>query len=227
MKTIITKTGNVRRIAFLAALALAGSVPGYLHVRSKCHLKRWEINMFAKLLMVGALGGAALFAAPAGAQTFDFSFVAGNVSGSGMFTTTGTSSPFLVTGATGSITDTDISASPLAITGLSGYAGADNELFFPGPPFTDVGISMVTAASDFNLQQSLNIVLVSFFNPPGDPLFPTPGGVYSLASFDVTAAPTVTPLPAALPLFATGLGALGLLGWRRKRKACVSLLGVA
>jgi hypothetical protein len=28
-----------------------------------------------------------------------------------------------------------------------------------------------------------------------------------------------TPLPAALPLFATGLGGLGLLGWRRKRKA--------
>jgi hypothetical protein len=28
-----------------------------------------------------------------------------------------------------------------------------------------------------------------------------------------------TPLPAALPLFATGLGAVGLLGWRRKRKA--------
>ena len=28
-----------------------------------------------------------------------------------------------------------------------------------------------------------------------------------------------TPLPATLPLFATGLGGLGLLGWRRKRKA--------
>jgi hypothetical protein len=28
-----------------------------------------------------------------------------------------------------------------------------------------------------------------------------------------------TPIPAALPLFATGLGALGLLGWRRKKKA--------
>jgi hypothetical protein len=27
-----------------------------------------------------------------------------------------------------------------------------------------------------------------------------------------------TPLPAAFPLFATGLGALGFLGWRRKRK---------
>ena len=28
---------------------------------------------------------------------------------------------------------------------------------------------------------------------------------------------TVTPLPATLPLFATGLGALVLLGWRSKR----------
>jgi hypothetical protein len=26
------------------------------------------------------------------------------------------------------------------------------------------------------------------------------------------------PIPAALPLFATGLGGLGLIGWRRKRK---------
>ena len=31
--------------------------------------------------------------------------------------------------------------------------------------------------------------------------------------------PIATPVPAALPLFAAGLGALGLLGWRRKRKA--------
>ena len=31
--------------------------------------------------------------------------------------------------------------------------------------------------------------------------------------------PGGVPLPAALPLFATGLGALGLIGWRRKRKA--------
>ena len=30
--------------------------------------------------------------------------------------------------------------------------------------------------------------------------------------------PAPTPLPAAFPLFATGLGALSLLGWRRKRK---------
>ncbi len=32
-----------------------------------------------------------------------------------------------------------------------------------------------------------------------------------------------TPLPAALPLFASGLGGLGLLGWRRKRKKSAAL----
>jgi hypothetical protein len=31
--------------------------------------------------------------------------------------------------------------------------------------------------------------------------------------------PAATPLPAALPLFATGIGAMGFVGWRRKRKA--------
>ena len=30
---------------------------------------------------------------------------------------------------------------------------------------------------------------------------------------------TATPLPAALPLFASGLGAFGLFGWRRRRKS--------
>jgi hypothetical protein len=35
----------------------------------------------------------------------------------------------------------------------------------------------------------------------------------------------VTPLPAALPLFATGLGGLALLGWRRKRKAASTAAG--
>ncbi len=34
---------------------------------------------------------------------------------------------------------------------------------------------------------------------------------------------TETPIPAALPLFATGLGGLGLFGWRRKRKNAAAL----
>jgi hypothetical protein len=46
----------------------------------------------------------------------------------------------------------------------------------------------------------------------------------TLSSLDIngtnyTSSLSATPLPAALPLFAGGLGAMGLLGWRRKRKA--------
>jgi len=37
-------------------------------------------------------------------------------------------------------------------------------------------------------------------------------------NIDITPNTNVVPLPAAFPLFAGGLGALGLLGWRRKRK---------
>jgi hypothetical protein len=50
------------------------------------------------------------------------------------------------------------------------------------------------------------------------------GSTYSITAgydnFEVGNLPTTgaTPLPAALPLFATGIGGLGLLGWRRKRK---------
>lgn len=38
------------------------------------------------------------------------------------------------------------------------------------------------------------------------------------------AAPPQVPLPAALPLFATGLGVMGLLGWRRKRSTATAAI---
>jgi hypothetical protein len=37
---------------------------------------------------------------------------------------------------------------------------------------------------------------------------------------------SATPLPATLPLFATGLGAMGLFGWRKKRKNAAALAAV-
>jgi hypothetical protein len=53
--------------------------------------------------------------------------------------------------------------------------------------------------------------------------FAAPDGYSVLTSEGIGNASPVaaTPLPAALPLFASGLGALGLFGWRRKKKAAV------
>ena len=66
-----------------------------------------------------------------------------------------------------------------------------------------------TLASNFFV--GVNEFLVSDINSGGGP---SGAAFYATVSYDVS----TTPLPAALPLFATGLGALGLLGWRRKRK---------
>jgi hypothetical protein len=44
------------------------------------------------------------------------------------------------------------------------------------------------------------------------------GVVGASSFFQINQSQVATPLPTAFPLFATGLGALGLLGWRRKRK---------
>jgi hypothetical protein len=38
-------------------------------------------------------------------------------------------------------------------------------------------------------------------------------------AFQLTGPAATTPIPAALPLFITGLGAMGVFGWRRKRKS--------
>lgn len=42
-----------------------------------------------------------------------------------------------------------------------------------------------------------------------------------LSHFTIYAVTTVVPLPAALPLFASGLGLLGFMGWRRKQRPAV------
>jgi hypothetical protein len=50
--------------------------------------------------------------------------------------------------------------------------------------------------------------------------FETPGSGDVSVTYNYDAlSPSATPLPAAFPLFATGLGLMGLLGWRRKRRS--------
>ena len=57
----------------------------------------------------------------------------------------------------------------------------------------------------------------------GGPLFLYIGevgnnGEVAASAISISDTPVATPLPAALPLFASGAGVLGFLGWRRKRK---------
>jgi hypothetical protein len=64
-----------------------------------------------------------------------------------------------------------------------------------------------------------NITSMELFDANGVPI---PGVTFVAEDstvFPDAADTAATPLPAALPLFAGGLGGLGFFGWRRKRKA--------
>jgi hypothetical protein len=134
---------------------------------------------------------------------------------------------------------------PPGYFGAPGYTGND-DLFYPyvnplldythfldwsGLVFeTDSGNYFTLYYGDWGLSNGAPIPpavngygLLCLFNGvcgPETPYGPAnvPIGFGWIPDFTVTA---VTPIPATLPLFATALGGLGLLGWRRKRKARV------
>jgi hypothetical protein len=97
----------------------------------------------------------------------------------------------------------------------------------PSSPAGNCGVNSLTCVVDVSFAPttigSVTDLLVATVSE-------NPGGVtndiFSMSGTGV-APVSNTPLPAALPLFASGLGALGLLGWRRKRKAHIGLLGAA
>ena len=59
-----------------------------------------------------------------------------------------------------------------------------------------------------------------FIDPPMIDIYDSSGDLSTVSTFF---SPAATPLPAALPLFATGLGVMGLFGWRKKRKNAAAL----
>jgi hypothetical protein len=167
---------------------------------------------FARTVSLALLTAAVLVIGitTASAATFDFSFSGGGYSGSGAFTSSDTSSPFLITGISGSVSDPNVnSGAASAITGLGSFGGPDNLLRSPQPYMDFNGISFDTASAGYNV----------FFSGFVYEVFASTGGPsFDLDVLTVTQE-VATPLPAALPLFATGIGGLGLLGWRRKWKA--------
>jgi hypothetical protein len=90
-----------------------------------------------------------------------------------------------------------------------------------GPPDAPrMGVFFLIESVDLvNIAQILGpIIDGNYINPPVDCIT----GTCKHSADGLTGnfeAVSLVPLPATLPLFATGLGALGLLGWRRKRRA--------
>ena len=74
--------------------------------------------------------------------------------------------------------------------------------------------SLTVGAPDLPLSLEVTSYLFNLFGP----LTYTPVLTVEFTGNLALTSPNAVPLPATLPLFASGLGVLGLLGWRRKRK---------
>jgi hypothetical protein len=101
------------------------------------------------------------------------------------------------------------------------YSPSTGELVVGGSSDGAASVFLESGNPDFYIQ-ILNFSSASTFNQLG---YVTEDGSYfysaigtDAGSVSVTPEVSATPLPAALPLFASGFGVMGLLGWRRKRK---------
>jgi hypothetical protein len=185
--------------------------------------------MKGSIAAVSAVATLLFAGGPAQAAIYDFSFVGiedSFVHGSGTLTTTGGASPYSITGATGTIYDTDIAGSPFTITGLSPYAAADNLLYLP--PTTGFwdnsygGISFTTnTGGEFNLggggtdAPEYNILNSSLLNPSG---YPQIGN----GSYNVALSVASVPELSTWAMLSLGFAGLGLAAAARGRKKAVA-----
>src|SRR3974390_1894208 len=155
------------------------------------------------------------FAASAATLPFNFSFTVPGASG---YTVMGTLTVDTVAGDATSVVVTSNTAG----FGTGQYFGS--ALFSNSFTVSGGTITAYSFQSDGGFHGPPNVTcctLTMFSSPVGAGLSDLPFTTGTIAGVSVAFTPPVSsvPLPATLPLFATGLGALGLLGWRRKRKA--------
>ncbi len=134
------------------------------------------------------------------------------------------------------LTNTYVSGSDITAADFVSFSYTSSALNFTIP-----AADTPTLMGGLNANGSSNSSGLIAIMASGGPLFASAGGVFvanpggSITDVGLSSTftpegstvgnPTATPLPLGLPLFATGPAAVGLLGWRRKRKSRVSLLG--
>jgi hypothetical protein len=170
------------------------------------------------LSSVAAITFLALASGPADALTFDFSFIntEGNVTG----TVTGE-----IDGLANNLSGQQATAVSIDLypAGLGALGTVPISVPLPVPAFNQFTVNssgFLTSELFLDVTPTYTLVLNSvaqvFYlsSSRGCPALCVENSQLTIT----TPSTSATPLPAALPLFATGLGALGLLGWRRKRK---------
>lgn len=192
--------------------------------------------------LAAATTGLILFgSSPSNASTYTFDFVsASGYNISGTFTTGNADGPgYDITSISGTIISPNAAASgsiqalvpgnatpPSYLVSTAGSYGSfyyDNIFIPTAPYFTATAGLLFTSSTGFKYNLyggggccgSLAGVTYLSTTDGGTPSAFYPG---ITGTFTATDPPDPVPIPAALPLFATGLAALGLLGWRRKSK---------
>lgn len=179
--------------------------------------------MFKGLLNVTGLAFATCMMAlvtPANAVTYNFNFDGAAFDVFGQVTTDGFD---VATNISGTITGPQGGGSfnTLIPTGTAPWTGTwswDNIFANLVTPVTNGGILWQNADNSIaNLYSVGSLIYLSVANP--DLGFYNPG---DLGTLTFEASPV--PVPAALPLLASAVGGIGIMGWRRRRKGSKPLL---
>jgi PEP-CTERM motif len=193
-------------------------------------MSQFKMSQFSMALLALIL---VVCATPCYALTFNWSFNA-----------TGGTSTGLVTGTISGLEEGNNSGTGLTIEVLSSPSGnvlgggwTFSSATTPGVAFVVTGGVVTFASAVYRRDSNYDSLFFGSDDPSGyiPQLYSSneadlPNNYTNHALNDhvmsFTAVPNV-PLPAALPLFASGLGVMGLLGWRRKRKKAAALASSA